>query len=301
MFDGRIISGITVFVAVAESGSYAGAADRVGLSRSGVGKAIARLEERTGMRLFDRTTRALKLTADGRAFLDEVSPLLQKLGEAAVPSSEQDIRGHIRVSCDAASGVYLLLPAIDRFLALHPRLRVDVVVRDRIDNLLKDGIDVAVRFGEPDWRDLNKRLLLHSRVVTCATAAYVERFGMPSSPDELLNRHRCVRLIDDVTGKPHVWHFENAAGEVREIVPDCTLTVNDAPSILAAIRTNAMVARALDFMIEEDLREGRIVELLPDWNHRRWPAYIYTPARTHAGAGVEAFIRFVSEQQFYQQ
>lgn len=112
MFDGRIISGIAVFVAVAEAGSYPGAAERLGLSRSGIGKAIARLEERTGLRLFDRTSRALKLTDEGRVFYDEVVPLLEQLSRAAAPSRPEEIRGRLRVSADAAFGTFLLMPSL---------------------------------------------------------------------------------------------------------------------------------------------------------------------------------------------
>lgn len=298
MFDGRIISGITVFVAVAEAGSYVRAAQRVGLSRSGIGKAIGRLENRTGMRLFDRTSRALKLTEEGRAFFDEVSPLLQRLGQAAAPANTAEVRGHLRLSCDAAFGAFLMIPALPSLFEQHPQLKLDLLIRDRIGNLLKDGIDVAVRFGEPEFKNLDKRLLLWSRVVTCATPEYVSHHGEPARPEDILDGHNCIRLLDDVTGKPHAWHFENAAGDVREIVSDCALIVNDAPSVMAAIRSSFGIARALDFMVEDDIRAGRLVEILPEWNRRMWPAYIYTPQRSHVSAAMEAFKAFVASHPF---
>lgn len=298
MFDSRIINGITVFVAVAETGGYSRAAERVGLSRSGVGKSISRLEGRTDLRLFDRTSRGLKLTGQGRAFLEEVSPLLERLGEAAARAEPGEVRGHLRVSCDAAFGVFLLMPGMPRLFSQHPKLKLDLIIRDRIDNLLKEGFDVAIRFGEPVSRNLDKELLLRSRVVTCATPDYVRLHGEPRSPQDLLESHNCVRLIDDVTGKPHCWSFENAAGEVHEIMPGHNLVVNDAPSIMAAIRSSCGVGRALDFMVAEDLNAGRLVELLPEWNTRTWPAYIYVPQRSHVSAGMEAFRTFVTSQSF---
>ena len=297
-FDGRIVSGITVFVVVAEAGNYARAATNLGLSRSGVGKSIARLEERTGLRLFDRTSRAIKLTDEGRAFLHDVAPLLDRLGEAAAPSTPHAVRGHLRVSADAAFGAYLLMPALPALVERHPKLRMDVLVRDRIDNLLFEGIDVALRFGEPEFRDLDKRLLLESRIVTCASAGYVERHGIPAQPEDMLDGHNCIRLIDDVSGKPHSWRFLNAAGERREIEPGCNIVVNDAPSLMAGMRADFGVIRALDFMVADDIRAGRVVEILPEWNRLRWPAYIYTRTRNHRSAGLDAFLTFAQSYQF---
>ncbi|MBB2969530.1 LysR family transcriptional regulator [Mesorhizobium sp. RMAD-H1] len=293
MFDGRIISGITVFVAVAQTGSYVRAAERVGLTRSGVGKAISRLEHRLGKRLFDRTSRALKLTDEGRTFLDEVLPLIERLHVAAAPSQPEEIRGRLRVSSDSAFGVFLLVPSLPHLIARHPRLKIDLVIRDRVDNLLADGFDVAVRFGEPEHPGLLKQRVLESRIVTCASRVYLSRHEMPASPEALLDGHTCVRLIDDTTGKPHSWNFLRADGTERSIAPNCNVTVNDAPSLLSATRANFGAVRLLDFMIEEELRNGELVEILPEWNFRRWPAYVYAPAQSHYSPSLAAFMDFV--------
>lgn len=298
MFDGRIIGGITVFVAVAKAGSYARAADQVGLSRSGVGKAITRLEERTGMRLFDRNSRALKLTDQGRGFLEDVTPLLERLGAIATPGSSAEIRGRLRVSTDAAFGPFLLVPVLPDLLAAHPQLRIDLLVRDRIDNLLVEGVDVAIRFGEPDARGFDKQGILQSRVVTCATPGYLAARGLPAGPEEIATRHSCVRLIDDVTGKPHSWDFQTEAGEVRSIAPDCSLVVNDAPLLLAAALNHVGIVRLLDFIAEEHLRAGRLVEILPAWNRRFWPAYLYTPETAHPSPAIQAFKHFMFTRDF---
>jgi DNA-binding transcriptional LysR family regulator len=293
LFDGRIISGITVFVAVARTGSYARAGERLGLSRSGIGKAIGRLEERTGLRLFDRNARALKLTDQGRVFLDEATPLLESLGRIAMASTPADIRGRLRVSTDGALGPYLLIPLIPEFLAEHPRVKVDVLVRDRVDNLLLEGVDVAIRFGEPESRTLDKQLLFHSRVVTCASPAYIAAFGMPTSPLDLLEDHRCIRMLDEMTGKPHVWDFVSVTGERQPIASDCSLTLNDAPSLVAAALSNYGIVRLLDLVAEEHLRAGRLVEVLPAWNNLSWPGFFYTPVDGHRSLAVDAFKQFV--------
>ncbi|MEI5668553.1 LysR family transcriptional regulator [Bosea sp. CCNWLW174] len=298
LFDGRIIAGITVFVAVANTGSYARAADQVGLSRSGVGKSIARLEDRTGMRLFDRTSRALKLTDQGRGFLEEVTPLLERLGVIAAPTSPAEIRGRLRVSTDAAFGPALLMPVLPTLLAAHPRLRIDLLVRDRIDNLLVEGIDVAIRFGEPESHGLEKRAVLQSRIITCASPAYLAEHGMPETPDDVEEGHSCVRLLNDVTGKPYRWLFLNEAGERRLVEPACGLVVNDAPLLVGAALTHVGIVRLLDFLVIDHLRTGRLVEVLPDWNHHLWPAFLYSPRTARPTPAVQAFKRFIFEHDF---
>jgi DNA-binding transcriptional LysR family regulator len=139
---------------------------------------------------------------------------------------------------------------------------------------------------------------MQSRVLTCATPAYLARHGTPSHPDELLEGHTCIRLLDDVTRKPHNWGFVTRQGERRRIVPDCNLMVNDAPSLMAGIESGYGIGRVLDFIVEQDLQAGRLIEILPEWNWKLWPAYIYTPASSHPSAGLEAFTAFVLSQRF---
>jgi DNA-binding transcriptional LysR family regulator len=263
-----------------------------------VGKSIARLEERTGLRLFDRTNRVLKLTDEGRSFLETVAPLLDRLGQAAAPANPDAVRGHLRVSADAAFGTYLLMPALPELIRQYPQLRLDIIIRDRIDTLLLEGVDVALRFGEPEFRDLDKSALLQSRVVTCASAEYVRRHGMPSHPNDILEGHNCVRLIDHLTGRPHAWTFVDEAGDRLDIVPNCNIVVNDAPSLLAALRADFGIVRALEFMVDDDIASGRIVEILRGWNRVMWPAYLHTRATAHRSAGLEAFIKFVQSYPF---
>jgi DNA-binding transcriptional LysR family regulator len=296
LFDGRIISGITVFVAVARTGSYVRAGEQLGLSRSGIGKAIGRLEDRTGMRLFDRNARAIKLTDQGRAFLEETAPMLEALGRIATPATPANIKGRLRISTDGAMGPYLLIPALPDFLTQHPQVSVDLFVRDRADNLLLEGVDAAIRFGEPKAQDLEKKLLLNTRVVTCAGRSYIERFGVPEDPSAILENHRCVRMINERTGKPYTWNFVNAFGERQAISPSCGLTLNDAPSLVAAALSGYGIVRLLDFVAEDLLNSGQLVEILPEWNNFYWPAFIYTAVEKYQSVAIEAFIQFVKSR-----
>jgi len=293
LFDGRIIAGITVFVAVARTGSFIRAAEQLGLSRSGIGKAIGRLEERTGMRLFDRNGRAIKLTDQGRTFLEETSPMLEALGRIATPSTPENLKGRLRISTDGALGPYLLVPLLPQFLSMHPQVKVDLIVRDHVDNLLSEGIDAAIRFGQPNSNGLDKKLLFRSRVLTCASTNYLNVMGAPTSPRDMLNNHRCIRMSDAATGKPYSWNMVNSAGEEEIISPECGLTLNDAPSLVAAATNDYGIVRLLDLVAEEQLRTGALVEVLPEWNNYYWPAFVYTAADNFKSPTIEALKSFV--------
>lgn len=296
VFDSRVLNGISVFVAVVESGSYGRAGEVIGITKSGVSRAITRLEDRTGLKLFDRNSRSLKLTVEGRLFHEQMAPLLDQIGFIAGNSGPKapTVRGKLRISADAAFGHYLLAPRLGEFLRCYPDLRIDLVVRDRIGDLIADGFDLAVRFGEPENPDVESQLLLKSRVLTCASRDFVSRLGHPNKPEELLgSRFETIRLIDDVTGKPHLWDLRNG-DDFRSIDPGGQLVVNDAESVLAATLAGIGISRPLEFMVKDYIERGNLVEVLPDWNQSFWPAYVYYPSRAHPSPGLSSFVDFVS-------
>ena len=296
IFDSRVLNGLSVFVAVVESGSYGGAGESIGITKSGVSRAITRLEDRTGFKLFDRNSRFLKLTAEGRLFHEQIAPLLEQIGFIASNSGSKasTVRSKLRISADAAFGHYILASRLGELLQSYPELKIDLIVRDRIGDLIKDGLDLAVRFGQPENRDVESRLLFKSRVLTCASKDFLSRFGYPHEPEDLIgSRFETIRLIDDVTGKPHLWHLRNG-DDMRCIDTGGRLVVNDAGSVLAATLSGIGISRPLDFMVKEHIDQGALVEVLPYWNQSFWPAYVYYPARAHQSAGLRVFIEYVS-------
>jgi len=200
-FDGRLLSGISALAAVVEAGSFVRAADSLGLTQSGVSRAVARLEARLGVRLFDRTPRAITLTEEGRRFYDGVMPHLTGIEERAAEASggATAVRGRLRVNADAAFGHTVLAPRLAGFMARHPEIELELVVRDRIGDLVAEGFDIALRFGEPEPSGLNSKLLLETRVLTCAAPDYLARFGMPAAP-QALDGHRMIGLRSLTTG-----------------------------------------------------------------------------------------------------
>ena len=186
-FDSRLLAGVGVLAAVVESSNFARAAKALGLTPSGVSRAVARLEMRLGVRLFDRTPRAVTLTDDGRRFHAQIGPLLAAIEEAAdeVAGAAAAVRGRLRVNVDPWFARWVLAPRLSEFLADYPALTLELVIRDTLGDLVREGFDAAVRFGEPEPSGLIVRKLMETRILTCAAPAYLARYGRPQHPQDL--------------------------------------------------------------------------------------------------------------------
>jgi DNA-binding transcriptional LysR family regulator len=294
-FDSRLLSGIQALVAAVEAGSFVRAATTLGITQSGVSRAIARLEQRVGVRLFDRTSRAVALTDEGRSFYQRVKPLLEGVEDAAAEAagSAALVRGRLRVNVDPFFARLILAPRLGKFLTAYPELSVEIVGRDRLGDLVSDGFDAAVRFGEPEPSALVARRLLETRVLTCAAPSYLAKRGRPAHPRELGEaRHECIHYLDPVTGRPFPWEFHRGRQKLGVAVSG-RLTVNNVGTMLGACVAGHGVAQLLALGIEDFLNRGKIVELFPDWPGERFPLYLFHLSRHVPPAKVRAFLDFV--------
>jgi DNA-binding transcriptional LysR family regulator len=294
-FDGRLLGGIGVLAAVVETGNFVKAAGMLGLTPSGVSRAVARLEARVGVRLFDRTPRAVSLTDEGRRFHAQVAPLLAELevATAQVAGSAEAVRGRLRVNVDPWFARLILAPRLPGFLAAHPQLSLELVVRDVLGDLVAEGFDVAVRFGEPEPSGLIARKLIETRIFTCAAPAYLARYGTPRHPRDL-ERHECILFRDPATGRPFSWEFHRA-GEIVKVDVTGRLLMNDLAAKLAACAAGHGVAQTFEFGLAPLLASGELAQILPDWTDERFPLYAYHPSRRLPPAKVRAFVDFVVE------
>lgn len=292
MFDGRLLNGVSVLAAVIEGGSFARAADAMGLSPSGVSRAIARLESRIGLRLLDRTTRTMRLTDDGARFYEQVAPLLAGIEEAATAASgvAQSVRGRLRVNVDPYFSRLVLGPRLGVFLDRHPDLQIEIITRNEIGDLVADGMDVAVRFGEPAQTSMISRLLMHTRVITIASPAYLARHGLPTAPTDL-GDHTCIQFRDSLTGRPFEWELRRGA-EVVPIETRGRILVNDAGTTLATCLAGIGIAQVFSLGMQDYLESGQLIDLFPDWPDETFPLYAFYPSRQHVPAKVRAFIDF---------
>ena len=233
--DGRLLAGVTVFSTVVEYGSFARAGEALGISSSGVSHAIARLETRMGVRLIERTTRAMSLTEEGRRFYDRVRSSLEEIEDAAADASVSTVkvRGRLKVNVDPYISRMLLAGRLGTFLDAHPDLALELIIREHVGDLVADGIDVAVHFGQPKATSLIARKLADGGVVTVASPAYLARRSRPETPGDLKN-HACIDLPDPLTGRPFVWKFHRQGESVR-VPTNSRLLVGDVGTTAADI------------------------------------------------------------------
>ena len=200
-FDGRILSGVSVLAAVVEGGSFVKAAELIGITNSGVSRAISRLETRLGVRLLDRTTRSVTLTDEGRRFYEEVKPHLNAIEDAAIVASgaASAVRGRLKVDIDPFFLPLVLAGRLGAFCERYPELAIEFVTSEHVGDLVSDGIDLAIRFGQPRLSTLVSRKLIEAPILTLASPRYLERYGKPAHPSDLAH-HRCLQFLDPHTG-----------------------------------------------------------------------------------------------------
>jgi len=295
-FDGRLVANVGVLAAIVEGGSFARAADALGLSPSGVSRALARLEERVGVRLLDRTTRSVALTDEGRRLYGEIGPLLSGIEDAftATAGASATVKGRLRVNVDAFFSRFMLGPQVGRFLARHPEVNLELVARDELGDLVGEGFDIAVRFGQPPASSLVAKKLLETRTITVAAPAYVKKRGIPHEPAEL-TRHDCILMRNSLTGET-LGDWQYRKGRKTETVPVAgRLLVTEVGTLLAACLAGIGIARIKAIGIQDLVDKGRLIALLPDWQGEAFPLYALYPSRHLPAAKVRAFIDFVQE------
>ncbi len=294
-FDGKLLSGVTVLIAVVEAGTIARAAEALGLSPSGVSRALSRLEQRVGARLLARTTRSLSLTDEGRRFYEQVGPHLAGIEEAAIEAagSAGKVRGRLRVNIDPFFSRIVLSRHLAAFLARYPDLSVELIMRDSVGDLVADGFDLALRFGEPPVGSFVARKLIETRVLTVASPSYIKAHGKPRHPKEIEERD-CIDFYDAANARPYDWEMRRKK-EVLPLRVKARLLVSDSGTLIGACEAGAGIAQVLEIGCAELLRGGRLVELFPEWSDERFPLYAVYPSRLHRAAKVRAFIEFCLE------
>jgi DNA-binding transcriptional LysR family regulator len=282
------LSGVSLFVQVAEAGSFALAAERVGLSRSAVGKAIARLEDRLGTRLVHRTTRSQSLTEAGQAYFERCRRVLAELeaAEADIDTGRATPAGRLRVTAPVLIGRRFVAPALLDLVRQHPGLSLEIAFTDRQADLIEDGIDLAVRAAPlPDVAGLATRRLARLPMVVCATPAYLAARGRPATLEDLPGHDLLVYGRD---GRSFPWRFVEPDGSIREMILDGRIRLDDLDSLVEATAAGLGIAMLLQWQVADYLRDGTLSQLFtdrPDFAfdvHALWPQSRHLPSKTRA-------------------
>ncbi|CAN5501312.1 LysR family transcriptional regulator [soil metagenome] len=284
---------LQTFVTVATRGSLAAAASLEGVTPAIVGRRIDALESRLGIKLMIRTTRRLSLTSEGTAFLEEAQRILHEMdaAESAAAAGGGRISGHLRITAPAGFGRRHVAPLIPRFVADHPGITLWLDLSDRITDLVDEGFDCAIRLGTlPDSSLVSVPLATNRRVVV-ASPAYLEQYGTPSTPDELA-QHRCLTL--GTAGHQRAWTFTIGRSQ-RQIRVEGTIACNDATALTQWALDGAGLAWRSLWEVGQDLRAGRLVEVLADHAAADNGIHAVVPQRKHLPGRVRAFIDHLRE------
>jgi DNA-binding transcriptional LysR family regulator len=287
---------LRAFVAVVNAGSFARAAERLGLSRAMMSKHVQQLEDRLGARLLQRTTRRLSLTEAGRAFHARAERLLADLEEAetAVASEGAAPRGTLRISAPVSFGARWVAPALAEFLAAHDGLAGELVLNDRIVDLVEEGFDLAIRIARLTDSSLIARRLAVSRFALVAAPGYLARAGAPRAPADLA-KHNCLGYAYAATGD--TWKFvRQGGGASASVRVRGTLTANNGDALAAAARQGLGVAVLPTFQVGDDLRQGTLTCLLEGWEPEALGVHAVYPQNRHLSAKVRAFVDFLAER-----
>jgi DNA-binding transcriptional LysR family regulator len=253
------------------------------------------LEERLGIRIFERTSKMVRLTEDGNLFCKDALPLLSQLEELAggVQNASGIVRGLLRVNVDPTFARLFLAPRIGSFLEIHPALKMELVIRDRLGDLVAEGFNAAIRFGEPEPSGLMVRRLLQVRVLTCAAPSYLKRRGKPVTPRELQTKnHECLLFRDSATGQPFPWEFHR--GKQRTTVQvKGQLVLNDALTQLDACIAGCGIAQVFDLDMDHLLKSKQLINLFPAWSDELFPLHLYHASRRNMPLKLRAFIDFI--------
>ena len=284
---------IRAFAAVAEARSFTQGARKLDVSGAQISKLVARLENRLGARLLNRTTRDVSLTDTGQAYLERARDLLE--GFDALESSVKDQSGPsgmLKVSAPVSFGKGQLTPALLAFAAEYPAVSVDVHFADRMVNLVEEGFDVAVRIGHLTDSSLVAKRLAAVRMVTCASPDYLTRHGTPTALEDLA-KHEAV--LDTNAREATVWPF-GPHGDVREVRVHGRLRFNGAEACVAAAVAGFGLTRSPAFAAADDLRAGRIVPILCNFEPELIHVHAVYPHARHLAAKVRAFVDFLAQR-----
>ena len=285
-----------IFCETVTTGGFTVAARRLDLSPSAVSKQISRLEDRLGVRLFNRTTRRLSLTEEGRAFFERSQAILADIEEAerAITDQQRIPRGTLKINSPVSFGRHQLMPLLSKFMRQHPQVRIELELTDRTVNLLEEGVDVLIRVAElSDSSHIARKLADNHRLI-CAAPNYLARYGTPQTPDDLL-QHNCIRL-NQPTSSFNDWEFQLPDGRTHTVHVSGNLAINQSDVIYTAVLSGMGLARLAAFLVGPDIKAGRLIPVLTQFSHNRTSIYAIYPHRRHLSSKVRAFVDFLAAE-----
>ncbi len=287
------LNDIVVFTKVVETKSFTGAADALGLPKSTVSRKLAQLEERLGVRLVQRTTRKLALTEIGEAYYERCARIVADVvsAEQLVTDMQSTPRGRLRVTSSVDFATRWFGSIISAFLEQHPEINLELEATDRVVDMIEDGFDLAVRFGQMPESTLIARRLCAVHLILCATPEYLGKRGTPQHIEEL-DEHDHVLFTP--ASRNQTWTLVNGEG-TYEFGRPARFASNNFGAVMCSTLSGAGVALISDFMIGEELAKGRLVRVLPEWSTRPTDVHAVYPAREKLPPRLSLFLDHLAQ------
>jgi len=285
------LTSMAVFVRVVEKGSFAAVAEEFSLSTTMVANHVRALETQLGARLLDRTTRRHSLTEIGSVYVERCRDVLNSVQAAdyvaealrAVP------RGKLRMTSPVTYGAHKLVPLIGEYMALYPEVQVELVLNDRVVDMVEEGFEVALRSGAVDGANLVARPLRPSRMLTVASPAYLKRHGTPRHPAELAS-HNCLGFMS--WGKDYAWSFTQGE-QVKQVPVRGSFVSNNGQALLTAALSGMGVVVQADVLLDAAIASGQLVQLMPEWRLPGRPIHLIRTRDARPTAKLRTFIDFL--------
>jgi DNA-binding transcriptional LysR family regulator len=281
-----------VFVTVVNRGSFARAADALETSPANVTRYVNELEAHLGTRLLNRTSRRLSLTEGGETLYSRCKAILEDVAETEglVSTTSIEPRGRLRINAPVSFGIRHLAPLWPQFMQQYPDVELDITLIDRVVDIVEEGFDLAIRISRAGTVDHAARKLATSRNILCASPDYLLRWGHPGRPADLLG-HQCIGYTYAATADE--WQLMDSDGKTHAVEVNCHMHSNNGDTARAAALAGQGVIWQPTFLIGEDLRAGRLVQVLPDYRLPDIDVLALYPSRRHVSAKVRAAIDFL--------
>lgn len=291
------LTGLAAFVRTAQTQSFVAAGRLLGLSASAVGKSVARLEQRLGVRLFQRSTRRIRLTDEGTRFYERCRHILDDIdqAEAMLSHATEAPRGRLRVSVITV-GYRFLMPILPEFMQRYPEVELDLDFDDRMVDVIDDGLDAVIRSGDlPDSR-LMARRLGSFRAMLCASPDYLQRHGAPQHPREL-ERHACLQFRNHTSGKLQKWMMRTDPGEAEPHLPT-TMICNNIEAMLTATVNGLGIAYMPNFLVRDAIASGSVVPVLDHYMIQHGQFWVLWPSNRQMPPKLRVFVDFICARLF---
>ena len=294
--DFKLLDGIAAFVEVVSCGSFTSAANNSGHSTSYISKEVTKLERRLGVRLLNRTTRSLGLTAEGEAYYQQCQQIVEDAKSAELLMGGQQIepQGLLRISCPTSIGLSKLSDVLPKFTDLYPKIELEVDLSDHKVDLISEGYDLVIRASEKlDDSSLISRRFARFSSATLASPSYLKKYGTPSHPSELVNH----KTISYTNVKPtDLWHYVDHDGENKSVPVKNVLVTNNSSLELAYCLAGKGITRLPMFCLNDEVEQGKLIKLFPDLPSRMIDVFLVYPTRKHLSSKVRKFIDFIVDE-----